>query len=261
VGVSTIPTLRGDVTDRNRTSPMAFTGNKFEFRAVGSNQSCAGPNVALNTIFAWGIDQICTELEKSLAKGEEFNAALGCVIQQLFKKHQRVLFDGDNYSAEWRAEAARRGLPCAMTTPESLPVLKAPETLALFKKYGVFTERELLSRYDIYCETYDKTILIEANCALRMIRTQIIPAGLAYATTLRAAGKEAPLVKLAKRVAALNIKLLSTADKLETAIGKHDVATANVIMKTARVAADELETLVPADQWPLPTYAEMLFLA
>ena len=260
VGVSTIPLLPCDVTDRNRTSPLAFTGNKFEFRAVGSNQSCAGPNVALNTIVAWGIDQVCTEIEKSLAKGLDFNVALAAVLKQLFQKHHRVLFDGDNYSAAWRAEAADRGLPCAMTTPESLGALKSTDTLALFKKYGVFTERELLSRHEIYCETYDKTILLEASCALRMIRTQIIPAGLAYATELRAAGKEAPLVKLAKRVMALNIKLLTTADKIEAAIAKDAIQVSLDSMLVARAAADELETLVPADKWPLPTYAEMLFI-
>jgi glutamine synthetase len=259
VGVSTIPTLPCDVTDRNRTSPLAFTGNKFEFRAVGSNQSCAGPNVALNTIVAWGIDQVCTAIEKRLAQGEAFNAALGSVLKQTFKKHQRILFDGDNYSAAWRTEAARRGLPCAMTTPEALEALRSPAAVALFKQYGVFTDRELLSRYEIYTETYDKAILIEAACALRMVRTQIAPVGLAYADTLRTYGREAHVVKLARRVTALNQRLLAAADKLEAAISRDAVSASLAAMATARSAADELETLVPADRWPLPTYAEMLF--
>ncbi len=260
VGVSTIPRLPRDVTDRNRTSPLAFTGNKFEFRAVGSNQSCAGSNVALNTIAAWGIDLVCTEIEKARAKGMDFNAALGSVLKALFKKHQRVIFDGDNYSAAWRAEAARRGLPCAMTTPDALTALKRPETVALFTKYGVFTERELLSRHDIYQETYDKTILIEASCALQMVRTLIAPAGLDYASMLAGSGKAAPVARLAKRVNTLVGRLLTTSETLEAAIAKHQIAGALKAMAAARAASDELETLVPADRWPLPTYTEMLFL-
>lgn len=260
VGVSTIPSLPRDVTDRNRTSPLAFTGNKFEFRAVGSNQSCAGSNVALNTIAVWGIDLVCTEIEKAQANGMDFNAALGNVLKALFKKHQRVIFDGDNYCAAWREEAARRGLSCAMDTPTALQALKSPATIALFTKYGIFSERELRSRYDIYQETYTKTILIEASCALRMVRTQIVPAGLEYAAKLHAAGTAAPVVKLAKRVASLNSQLLAAADKLETAIGKGRIADTITALDIARESSDELETLVPAASWPFPTYAEILFM-
>ena len=259
VGVSTIPPLPCDVTDRNRTSPLAFTGNKFEFRAVGSNQSCAGPNVALNAVTTWGIDLICTEVEAAMAKGEAFHTALGAVLKRVFTKHQRVLFDGDNYSAAWRAEAARRGLPCAMTTPDALEALRSEPVVALFKKYGIFSEREILSRYEIYAETYGKVIALEASCALRMLRTQLIPAGLAYAEELRLSGREAPLVKLTQRVRRLTLTLLTTADKLETALAKDAAGPVLELMGKARAAADELEKLVPADSWPLPIYADMLF--
>ena len=258
VGVSAIPQFLCDVTDRNRTSPMAFTGNKFEFRAVGAIQSCAGSNVALNTIVAWGIDQICTELEKALKDGGEFNASLGAILKRAFGKHQRIIFDGDNYSAAWREEAARRGLPCAASTPAALEALRSPETVELFTKYGVFTERELLSRHEIYSDTYDKTIMLEATCALRMARTLIIPAGLSYAAELRQAGDEPPLARLSKRVRRLVMSLIEATDELENAIAGTAVQDALKRMNSARAAADELETLVPTELWPLPTNAEML---
>ena len=237
---------------------MAFTGNKFEFRAVGAIQSCAGSNVALNTIVAWGIDQICTELEKALKDGGEFNASLGAILKRAFGKHQRIIFDGDNYSAAWREEAARRGLPCAASTPAALEALRSPETVELFTKYGVFTERELLSRHEIYSDTYDKTIMLEATCALRMARTLIIPAGLSYAAELRQAGDEPPLARLSKRVRRLVLPLIEATDELENAIAGTAVQDALKRMNSARAAADELETLVPTELWPLPTNAEML---
>ncbi len=259
VGIDTIPELPRDVTDRNRTSPLAFTGNKFELRAVGSNQSCAGPNVALNTVVTWGLDRICDAVEERMSAGEEFHAALGTVLAERFKRHQRVLFDGDNYSTAWREEAARRGLPCAMNTPEALQALIDPATLELFQKYGIFSERELKSRYEIYAESYDKTILIEAQCALRMALTQIAPAGLAYAAALRAGGGSEPVMALAERVGNLNDRLLRAASRLERQVADDDVAGSLTCMTELREAADELELLVPADKWPLPTYSEMLF--
>ncbi len=259
VGVSTIPPLPCDATDRNRTSPFAFTANKFEFRAVGSNQSCAGPNVAINAAATWGIDQLCTLLEAELAAGVTFNEALAKVLKHLFKKHQRVLFDGDNYSDAWRTEACRRGLPCALSTPEALEALRSRPTLEMFQQYSIFTERELLSRFDIYSESYRKTIMIEAACALRIVRTQLIPAGLAWARELATSGDEAPLARLTKRVRKLTLQLLTLAEKIEQTIAKENPAASLTIMDQMRTAADELETLTPAHLWPLPTYAEMLF--
>ena len=258
VGVSTIPRLPRDVTDRNRTSPLAFTVNKFEFRAVGSNQSCAGSNVAFNTITAWGIDLICSEIEKEQALGTDFNTALGKTLKDLFKKHQRVIFDGDNYSARWHKEAEERGLPCARTTPEALLALMSTKTLDLFKKYGVFTERELLSRYEIYLETYNKTIMIETSCALQIVRTMIVTTGLEYAETLATTLQTPPRVRLAKRVNDLIDTLLTAAEALEKAANSPNVPAAIKAMESARSAADELEGLIPAHLWPLPSYADML---
>jgi glutamine synthetase len=263
LGVSTMPALPRDVTDRNRTSPLAFTGNKFEFRAVGSSQSCSGANVVLNTTVAWAIDTICTDLEARVAKGDTFNAALEKVLHGIVKAHKRILFDGDNYSDAWRQEAARRGLPNITTTPPALDVLDRQDAIDLFTKYEVLTARELKSRHEVYVETYHKTVSFEAECALRMLRTLIIPAGLEGAAQLKDAtafNKAPALTKLFKRVNSLTGNLLAAADKLEAAIAAHEPARMLAALTTARAAADELETLVPGDLWPMPTYSQMLFV-
>ncbi len=266
IGVDTLPKLPRDATDRNRTSPMAFTGNKFEFRAVGSSMSCSGANVALNTITAWALDQLCTDLEARLAKKEEFNAALQSVLQATVRKHTRVLFDGDNYSAEWKKEAAKRGLPNLTKTPEALEVLAKPETAALFGKYGVFTERELHSRYEVYLEAYHKTVALESECLLRMARTMIAPAAFSYLSDLGGTlaglpkGSATSVAKLAKRVAAAGEALLKASDKLEAAASGHQADDQLSAMLAVRAASDELEGLLPADAWPLPGYGEMFFL-
>jgi glutamine synthetase len=267
IGLSGLPDLPRDATDRNRTSPMAFTGNKFEFRAVGSNMSCAGSNVALNTITAWAFDEICTAIEKKLAGGVDFNVALQEIIRGVLREHKRILFDGDNYSEAWKKEAARRGLPNVTSTPASLKDLVAPQTIALFEKYGVLTARELKSRYEAYLHAYEQTIALEANCALTMANTMILPAGLAcerdLAATL-AAGRglsaHAGLRKIAKAVATHVDELVAAIAQTEKALDSHESARIVAAMTALRKAGDALEEHVPADLWPLPTYGEMFFL-
>ena len=267
IGVDTLPTLPRDATDRNRTSPLAFTGNKFEFRAVGSNMNCSGANTVLNTITAWSLDEICTEIEARLARGEEFIPALQAVLQQTVRRHRRILFDGDNYGDAWLEEAARRGLPNLRTTPEALAELVTPAAKDLFARYGVFTERELVSRYDVHLETYRKTITMEAECLSSMARTQIAPAAFEYLARLGDArrglpsAKSAPSIgRISESVAGLAEKLLTGADALDAAIDAGDPAAMISAMEALRAVSDELEGLVPPALWPFPSYADMFFL-
>ncbi|NQU40220.1 MAG: glutamine synthetase III [Lentisphaerae bacterium] len=264
IGVSHLPELPRDATDRNRTSPFAFTGNKFEFRAVGSSQSCAGPNIVLNTIVADSLDFICTELEA--AAGKDFNEALQSVLAGIITKHKRVLFNGDNYTAEWHAEAAKRGLPNLRTTPEALNVMKTESVAALFEKHGVLSRPELNSRYEVYHENYETTIGIEVSCALTIAKTMIAPAALAYQAELaetiekvNVAGASNEAAKgVLTAVCAETDKLCKGIAALEAVQG--DAAKSIAAMGELRAAADELEGLVPFDAWPLPSYAEMLFI-
>ncbi|MBM4162824.1 MAG: glutamine synthetase type III [Lentisphaerae bacterium] len=260
LGVSTIPQLPRDATDRNRTSPMAFTGNKFEFRAVGSNQSCAGTNVALNAIVAWALDEICTELEASKAKGGDFNATLQKVLKAIVQKHKRVLFDGDGYSDAWKREAAKRGLPNLTYTPEALKELLKPDVVELFETYKILSKRELHSRYEIYAETYVKTIAMEAECALRMARTMIAPAAIEYAALLANGAKGPAVTKLNKRVQTQINALLAACDTLEAVVKGHNSAKQIAAIGAVRDASDALENIVPESLWPLPGYGEMFFL-
>ncbi len=267
IGVDSLPILPRDATDRNRTSPFAFTGAKFEFRAVGSNMSPAGPNVILNTIVAEALDEICTELESSAKSKKDFNSSLQKILQGIIKKHKRVLFNGDNYTPEWHAEAKKRGLPNMKTTPESLEVLKQEKNIRVFKKYGVLSPKEVDSRYEIYKHAYQTTLQIEGSCASTIARTQIIPAAVSFqrqlAETIKivgAAGKTANSKKLLKDVSGLIEDVLSSAEVLEASLEKHDIAKINSGMMKLRSAVDGLEALVPADLWPLPSYAEMLLM-
>lgn len=265
LGGTSLPTLPRDATDRNRTSPFAFTGNKFEFRAVGSAMSCAPANMVLNTIAAAAIDEICTRLEADIAAGQEFYPALQTLLREIVHSHKRILFDGDNYTAEWRDEAARRGLPNLTSTPEALAVLTKPETEALFEKYQVLSPRELHSRVHVYTEAYEETVNIEAKCMAYMSRTMILPTALSYARELAdtagalksvGAAAETP-AKLAGEVAGLAQGLSLATDALAAA---ETAAERIACMTDVRIAADTLETLVPSDRWPLPTYADMMFL-
>ena len=267
IGVSGLPDLPRDATDRNRTSPMAFTGNKFEFRAVGSNMSCAGSNVVLNTITAWSIDEICTTLEKKLAGGADFNSALQELIRSIVRDHKRILFDGDNYSEAWKKEAARRGLQNLTTTPAALKELVTPAAVELFERYGVLTARELKSRYEAYLHAYEQTVALEANCALTIASTMILPAALETERNLAAtlaAGRglsaHTGLRQIAKSVAKHVDELVAAIGMTEKALDGHESARIIAGMTAMRKAGDALEAHVPADLWPLPTYADLFFL-
>lgn len=259
LGVDSLPKLPRGNTDRNRTSPFAFTGNKFEFRAVGSNQSPAGANIVLNTIVAEALDQICTELEGALEGGKEFNVALQEVLAGIIKEHKRVLFNGDNYTAEWEAEAEKRGLPNVKKTPHALECLQSDKAKALFSKYGVLSEGELHSRYEVYMETYETLIEIEAKASIDIAMTLAIPAAMRALKDVNDiaddAGKETKA--LAKQLGDNIEKALAASNALsaaETWEAKLDG------MASLREAVDTLEGLVPADLWPMPSYEEMLFL-
>ena len=262
IGVDTLPALPKDATDRNRTSPIAFTGNKFEFRAPGSSASCAGPNVILNTIVAEAMNRIAGELESGVP--------LQKVLQKSVKAHRRVIFNGDGYAGDWLREAKRRGLPCARTTPEALKAFKSPANVALFEKVGVFSERELKSRYEIAIADYTAKVMIEGSCALDIARTMILPAVREeYARTLDAgeksaraghAGAKSALRSIAKPLGAGIAEMTREIAALEGAVAKGDAAKVLSSMEALRRTADALEQRVDDERWPLPKYREMLFL-
>ncbi len=270
IGVNSLPTLPRDATDRNRTSPFAFTGAKFEFRAVGSGMSVAGPNIVLNTIVADALDEICTKLEADVKAKKDFNESLQKILQGIIKKHKRVLFNGDNYTEAWLAEAKKRGLPNLITTPEALSVLEEESTIKLFEKHGVLSKRELNSRYEVYSETYEATIKYEANCAINIVKTMIIPACLKYQEELSETIKTVENVsktnktkmtrELLKNVCQETDRALTALEKLESVVeGKSTTKTA-ADMEELREVVDALEGLVPSSLWPLPSYTEMLFV-
>ena len=269
LGVTALPTLPRDATDRNRTSPFAFTGNKFEFRAVGSEQSCAGPNVVLNTIVSEALDEICTQLDSDVAAGKDFNEALQAILSAAVKTHKRILFNGDNYTDEWVVEAEKRGLPNLKKTPEALKAMLTEKAIALFAKYNVLSNAELKSRYEVYSEAYEEQVAIEARCAITMAKTAIAPAALKYQSELAETIKlvEAAGVsdvdstrELLKDVCAETSKLLLGIKGLEAAEVAGEPLPTLAAMETLREAADALEGLVPDNIWPLPSYTEMLFM-
>ena len=278
VGVHTLPPLPQHAGDRNRTSPFAFTGNKFEFRAVGSAQSIAGPLVALNTIVAESLDYIATELEKATGGDmAKLPQAVEKLLQQIVSEHKAVIFNGNGYAQEWHDEAKKRGLPNLKATPDALSVLASPTNIALFEKYGVLTERELRSRYEIYMERYCKDINTEAQSAIQIAKTMILPAAYRYQGEL--VGTAHKLKDLGKTVHIGTLDTLTTLVgeleagiiALEKAAGHHgggDIQTevahfhGTVIpaMVALREIADQVESILPDDLWPLPTYREMLFI-
>jgi len=279
MNVITLPKFPKDTTDRNRTSPFAFTGNKFEFRMVASSQSVSGPNVALNTIVATTLDEIATELEK--AAPEKLQKKIEDVLVRLIKKHKRIIFNGNNYSAEWLKEAEKRGLPNVKTTPEALTAFIEKETIRIFEKFHVLSGTELESRYEIYQEEYTKHVNIEAQTMIQMANRQYIPAISAFLQeqvdllgSLQAAGLKNPGVK--KLVAELNKGLnavyektekLAKATLLAQAIEPADKRGLAIkdkvipVMVELRDAVDAMETITVSDYWPVPSYAEMLFLS
>jgi glutamine synthetase len=279
VGVSVLPKLPRDAGDRNRTSPFAFTGNKFEFRAVGSSFSISGPNVVLNTIVAESLDFIATNLEAATKAGKPLNKAIQDLLPGILKESKKVVFNGDGYSAEWHQEAERRGLPNLKSTTDAIPVIVRKDTVDLFAKYKVYSERELQSRYAIFSEKYVKEVTIEANMMVHMAKTMILPAALRYqaevATAVnaaKAAGVDAGAqLEALKELTGVISRFQQATAALEKA-GHHDgngdayhhakhVKDA-VVPKMAdlRALGDELETIVADDLWPLPTYREMLFI-
>lgn len=278
IGVDTLPPLPKHAGDRNRTSPFAFTGNKFEFRAVGSSQSIAGPLVVLNTIVAESLDYIATALEKAIGgDASKLNAAVQKVLQDVIKESKPVIFNGDGYSAEWHAEAERRKLPNMRNTLSALPELIKPKNVEVFGKYGVLSEREVHSRYEIYMERYCKDINTESLMALNMARTMILPAAYRYqaelaasASSMKALGKPVHTGTL-DRVTEYVGQLEKHLDALDAAIeheasgdvlshAKHFQNEVIPAMAAVREVADKLEGIVADDLWPLPTYREMLFI-
>lgn len=275
VGVDTLPVIPKDNTDRNRTSPFAFTGNKFEFRMVGSAQSIAGPNVALNTIAAEALDEIATRLEKAKDK----NAEAAAIIKEAYKKHSRVIFNGNNYAEDWVKEAEKRGLPNVRNSVDALKAYTTEKAFKLFEKYEVLSRKELHSRYDIYVETYSKQINIEALAAIDMAKKQIIPAVIEYATFLAdsigsfQSVSVSPSVQedLLKKLSATLSSAYKNLGKLEAAVAKAQDASQTVkcaecyrdkvvpSVQALRTDVDALETMVPKDLWPLPSYTDLLF--
>ena len=278
VGVDVLPPLPKDAGDRNRTSPFAFTGNRFEFRAVGSNQSIAGPLVALNTIVAESLDFVATELEKATGGDEaKLPAAVQTLLKGIIDKHGAVIFNGDNYSAEWHKEAEKRGLPNFKATVDALPVLRTPEVLDLFEKYGVLSRRETESRVEIYLEQYIKTIKVESKLAVEISKTMIFPAAIRYqnelattCTNLKAVGYTFDTDTLDKMTSLVKALQDSTAalEKISEHHGgdslleeaKYFNSKVVPAMLAVRKVVDELEGIVADDLWPLPTYQEMLFI-
>ena len=267
IGVDTLPPLPRDATDRNRTSPFAFTGNKFEFRAPGSSQSCSGPNTVLNTIVAESIDRISDELEK-LSK-EEFNSGLQHLLSRIISAHKRIIFNGNGYTDEWKKEAAKRGLPNAATTMEALRCLTGEENIAMFEKYHVYNRRELESRYEVFLEDYHNKIRIEGETALEIAGCMVQPAvakefamltgALADAETAGVSAGLAGLRKSAEELGTALDELSAKCDALKNALkGCHEEIIA--AMNDLRNVVDKLERIVPDANWPLPKYREMLFI-
>ena len=276
IGVSTLPVLRKDSTDRNRTSPFAFTGNKFEFRMVPSSLSIAVPNTVLNTIVAEALCQIADRLEQA----ENFEAELQALLKEIAIKHSRIVFDGNNYSEEWVAEAERRGLPNIRSTVDAIPAWISEKAVAVFTKHGVLNEAELHSRYEILLEQYNKTINIEAQTMLYMTKRQIVPAGLKMLqnlanniSTVKAvadvpvSAQERLLKQISQVMVTLDERLQTLEAKTKEAANIDDVFEKGLYyrdevftaMNSLREAVDQLEELVDKEYWPLPTYAEMLF--
>ena len=267
LGTPVLPPLPRHGGDRNRTSPFAFTGNKFEFRALGSSQSLAFPNTVLNTIVAEAIDELADQLESDLSDGRDLPEAVTAVVGDAYTESKRVIFGGDNYAEEWHAEAERRGLKNLRTTPDALPEVLSDQTVEAFEKYEVLSHRELESRFEVWSEQYTIGANIEAETAASMARTMLLPAGLRHVALAEAAGIESLAAEARSLVTefAEAITALEEANQypdgvegLELAVYARD----NQITAMARVRelGDQLEKIVADDLWPLPKYSEILFI-
>jgi glutamine synthetase len=267
LGTTVLPKLPLDGGDRNRTSPFAFTGNKFEFRALGSSMSLAFPNTVLNTIVAEAIDELAGKLEAKLASGAAMPEAVMELVKDSYLENKVVCFGGDNYTEEWHAEAERRGLKNLKTTPDALPEVIAPDTVAAFESYHVLNERELHSRYDVWLEQYSIRANIEAEETFSMAQTMLLPAGLHQLALISEAGVsalEGEVRELVDELVAALAELKAAnsypddLEGLELAVYARDKQLA--AMGKVREAADKLEAVVADDFWPLPKYEEMLFI-
>ena len=278
VGVSVLPKLPRDAGDRNRTSPFAFTGNKFEFRAVSSGQNIAFPNTALNAAMADALDSVATELEAAVAKGTPIEAAVKALLPKMATEHKRIVFNGNGYSAEWQTEAAARGLLNLRNTVDALPQLVTPACVALFEKYKILNEREIHARYEIFVENYNKTINIEGQLMVLMANRYILPAALEFQKqvalsvgAVRAVGATSVQAeKLLVAYTELVDQLKAASDTLARLL-EHDSGGAEAhaaymrdsvvpAMAALREVGDAIEVLTPHELWPLPTYREMLFV-
>ena len=277
IGVDVLPHFPKDTTDRNRTSPFAFTGNKFEFRMPGSTFSIAGPNMVLNTIVAEELSQFADLLEQA----SDFTAALNKLIRRTIREHKRIIFNGNNYTDEWVEEAERRGLLNLRTTPEALPLFAAEKNVRLFAKHCIFTETEIRSRMEILLDNYIKTIQIESLTMVELVKKEILPAIIAYTRELSAAALDKRSLSAeidisveldtVRRLSSLAACIKTDAEKLESALVEvrtHPTAveqasfcraTVFVAMQELRTVVDEAETLVSAKHWPFPTYGELLY--
>jgi glutamine synthetase len=276
IGVNVLPYIPKDTTDRNRTSPFAFTGNKFEFRMVGSAFSIAGPNTALNTVVA----EILRQFADSLEKSKDFKADIAALVKKTFHDHKRIIFNGNNYAEEWVTEAQKRGLSNLKNTVETLPAFISKKSVDLLTKHGVFTEAEIHSRYEIMLEAYCKTLHIEALTMVDMVKGDIIPACIDYQNDLaKLLGRKKSLggydssveEQLLGNIAKLSSRLLKNLGVLENVIietkeEREILAQAGfyrdkifTAMAELRLVADELETFVAKKYWPFPAYSQMLF--
>jgi glutamine synthetase len=278
-GVLVLPKLPRDAGDRNRTSPFAFTGNKFEFRAVSSNQSIGYPNIALNLAVTESIDDIATELERAVASGKTLAKAVGELLPKVIKENKRIIFNGNGYSKEWEKEAGKRGLLNLKNTVDALPQLVTKEAIALFDKYKILNARELHARYEIMVETYNKTVNVEGQLMVLMANRYILPAAFDYQTQV---GESVAAVKAAGGKSVEGKKTLDELTRLTDELRRRSGALAKALehegnghsavhakhyrdrvvpaMEALRETGDQLELMIPHEKWPLATYREMLFI-
>ena len=278
-GVLVLPKLPRDAGDRNRTSPFAFTGNKFEFRAVSSNQSIAYPNIALNVAVTESLDFMASELEKATTSGKSLENAVADLLPKVIRANKRIIFNGNNYSKEWEKEAAKRGLLNLKNTVDALPELVSKETVAVFEKYKVLNEREVHARYEIMLETYNKTVNVEGQLMVLMANRYILPAALDYqrqvaqsVSAVKSAGaRSVEGKKVLDQLAKLIDRLKERSDKLAKVLGhegngsaeKHAKHFRDIVipaMAALRETGDQIELMMPHESWPLATYREMLFI-
>ncbi|MBI3491018.1 MAG: glutamine synthetase III [Acidobacteria bacterium] len=277
-GVMVLPKLPRDAGDRNRTSPFAFTGNKFEFRAVSSNQSIAYPNIALNMAVTESLDCIAGDLEKAVKRGKSLDKAVAELLPKLITENKRIIFNGNNYSKEWEKNAGKRGLLNLKNTVDALPQLVSKEVIGLFEKYKVLNAREVHARYEIMVETYNKTVNVEGQLMVLMANRYVLPAAFEYqkqvaqsvAAVKSAGGQSVEGKKALDALTKLTDEFKRRTDKLQHALEhegasseKHAKHYRDVVvpaMAAVRDAGDELELMIPHETWPLPTYREMLFI-